>query len=294
MTTSSTFVSDPPSFQETSPVPRRQRGDAAQAMEDYDSVSDDGQGLRLPPRTELSDLPTSDKPEMGDSPAFNDLEDAPRVPSSPPAAVEDRAAQGQLLERPAGSRGDGHGRANDGTTSGPSVADGDAPVLSQGPSPAPSPNRDRVAVEPRSSSAPPVPTGVTVRSSTSRHRDEVAPETMGRNSEGTTPASSTAGEHESNDNDDGNDEDEYDTIAGIAAAYSVSVEEMVKWNPYLAVYGVEDPLPPDLPIVLPMAAGASTERAETAEAEAKTSTPEASVEPWIEVTPSPAASRPAR
>jgi hypothetical protein len=48
------------------------------------------------------------------------------------------------------------------------------------------------------------------------------------------------------------DEDEYDTLEGIAAAYKLTVATIVEWNPYLKKYRPSEPLPPDLPIVLPM------------------------------------------
>ncbi|KPA77872.1 hypothetical protein ABB37_06668 [Leptomonas pyrrhocoris] len=47
-------------------------------------------------------------------------------------------------------------------------------------------------------------------------------------------------------------EEEYDTLAGIAAAYQLTVAIIVEWNPYLKKYHPGEPLPPDLPIVLPM------------------------------------------
>lgn len=48
------------------------------------------------------------------------------------------------------------------------------------------------------------------------------------------------------------EEKDYDTIAGIADTYGVTVEVVLKWNAYLAAYDVDEPLPADLPIVLPM------------------------------------------
>lgn len=47
-------------------------------------------------------------------------------------------------------------------------------------------------------------------------------------------------------------EEEYDTLEGIAAAYRLTVAVIVAWNPYLKKYHPAEPLPPDLPIVLPM------------------------------------------
>lgn len=46
--------------------------------------------------------------------------------------------------------------------------------------------------------------------------------------------------------------EDYDTLDGIAAAYNLSVATIVEWNPYLKKYRPSEPLPPDLPIVLPM------------------------------------------
>ncbi|KAG5508778.1 hypothetical protein JKF63_05276 [Porcisia hertigi] len=45
---------------------------------------------------------------------------------------------------------------------------------------------------------------------------------------------------------------DYDTLEGIAAAYSLPVTTIVSWNPYLGEYRSNEPLPPGLPIVLPM------------------------------------------
>ncbi|KAG5482522.1 hypothetical protein CUR178_05662 [Leishmania enriettii] len=47
-------------------------------------------------------------------------------------------------------------------------------------------------------------------------------------------------------------EGDYDTLEGIAAAYNVTVLTIIEWNPYLKNYRPSEPLPPDLPIVLPM------------------------------------------
>lgn len=52
--------------------------------------------------------------------------------------------------------------------------------------------------------------------------------------------------------DDDRCSDDYDTLAGIASSYNVSVEVIKKWNSYLAAYHPDEPLPPDLPITLPM------------------------------------------
>ncbi|KAG5481992.1 hypothetical protein LSCM1_05705 [Leishmania martiniquensis] len=48
------------------------------------------------------------------------------------------------------------------------------------------------------------------------------------------------------------DGDDYDTLEGIAAAYNLTVLTIIEWNPYLKTYRPSEPLPPDLPIVLPM------------------------------------------
>ncbi|CAJ1020455.1 LysM domain containing protein, putative [Leishmania lindenbergi] len=47
-------------------------------------------------------------------------------------------------------------------------------------------------------------------------------------------------------------EDNYDTLEGIAAVYNLTVPIIIEWNPYLKKYRPSEPLPPDLPIVLPM------------------------------------------
>ncbi|TPP51170.1 LysM domain family protein [Leishmania donovani] len=46
--------------------------------------------------------------------------------------------------------------------------------------------------------------------------------------------------------------EDYDTLEGIAAAYNLTVSTIIEWNPYLKKYRPSEPLPPDLPIVLPM------------------------------------------
>ncbi|CBZ25248.1 conserved hypothetical protein [Leishmania mexicana MHOM/GT/2001/U1103] len=46
--------------------------------------------------------------------------------------------------------------------------------------------------------------------------------------------------------------EDYDTLEGIAAAYNLTVSTIIEWNPYLKKYRSSEPLPPDLPIVLPM------------------------------------------
>lgn len=54
---------------------------------------------------------------------------------------------------------------------------------------------------------------------------------------------------------------DYDTIAVIANTYNVSIADVLQWNPYLGAYDVNEPLPPDLPIVLPMPSTNATEAA---------------------------------
>ncbi|KEG12949.1 hypothetical protein DQ04_01311080 [Trypanosoma grayi] len=46
--------------------------------------------------------------------------------------------------------------------------------------------------------------------------------------------------------------DEYDTLNSIALQYNTTVKDVLQWNPYLIVYEVDEPLPANLPIVLPL------------------------------------------
>ncbi|AAZ11457.1 hypothetical protein, conserved [Trypanosoma brucei brucei TREU927] len=45
---------------------------------------------------------------------------------------------------------------------------------------------------------------------------------------------------------------ELETLHSIAAERNIAVGRIIEWNPHLSRYGVDDPLPPNLPIVLPM------------------------------------------
>ncbi|CCD16217.1 unnamed protein product [Trypanosoma congolense IL3000] len=47
---------------------------------------------------------------------------------------------------------------------------------------------------------------------------------------------------------------DFDTIRSIAIQYNLAVESIVRWNPHLKNYAVEDPLPPNLPVTLPISA----------------------------------------
>ncbi|GET87427.1 hypothetical protein, conserved [Leishmania tarentolae] len=58
-------------------------------------------------------------------------------------------------------------------------------------------------------------------------------------------------------------EEDYDTLEGIASAYNLRVSTIIEWNPYLQRYQPNEPLPPDLPIVLPMSSEDEEEGKET-------------------------------
>ncbi|KAK7194091.1 LysM domain containing protein [Novymonas esmeraldas] len=60
-------------------------------------------------------------------------------------------------------------------------------------------------------------------------------------------------------------DEDYDTLEGIATAYGLSVSTIVEWNPYLKKYAPREPLPPDLPIVLPMSDAEEEEEDEAGE-----------------------------
>ncbi|KPI85126.1 hypothetical protein ABL78_5819 [Leptomonas seymouri] len=60
------------------------------------------------------------------------------------------------------------------------------------------------------------------------------------------------------------EESEYDTLEGIAATYKLTPAVIVEWNPYLKKYRPNEPLPPDLPIVLPMSDNDDEEEGEDA------------------------------
>ncbi|CAD2212708.1 hypothetical protein ADEAN_000012000 [Angomonas deanei] len=46
--------------------------------------------------------------------------------------------------------------------------------------------------------------------------------------------------------------EEFDTIQGICETYSVKIDDVLSFNPFLKEYKIDEPLPPDLPIVLPL------------------------------------------
>ncbi|RNE99741.1 hypothetical protein TraAM80_08005 [Trypanosoma rangeli] len=47
-------------------------------------------------------------------------------------------------------------------------------------------------------------------------------------------------------------DDEYDTLNSIALKYNVTIKVVLQWNPYLMAYEADDPLPANLPILLPV------------------------------------------
>ncbi|KAG8341224.1 hypothetical protein TRVL_07947 [Trypanosoma vivax] len=48
--------------------------------------------------------------------------------------------------------------------------------------------------------------------------------------------------------------EDFDTLSSIATQYRISVKDVQEWNPHLNLYKADDPLPPNIPLVLPVVA----------------------------------------